>query len=194
VLDFHGDLGTEEGGSAIEVILKMDAFLGDPAKLGQRKYLETAAVREERPIPAGKVVESSKVLDHPHARPHEEVVGVSEDNLGPQLLQFSGTYRLDGALSSDRHENGCLNDSMRSRETAATGPAGGIAMEEFKHAVWLGIDSTCGGSRGGWIGAGYAGVDDEECGRRCLVKLEEGVAHVRFLLPCQVQAQLGMIE
>lgn len=50
-LDFHGGLGANEGGCAVEVVLEMDTLLGDLAEFGEGEDLEAAAVGEDRTVP-----------------------------------------------------------------------------------------------------------------------------------------------
>ena len=51
-------------------------------------------------------------------RPQEEVVGVDEDDLGPELLEDGVGQPLDRALAGDGHEGGGLDGAVGRREDA----------------------------------------------------------------------------
>ncbi len=50
-LDLHRLLRADEGRCAVNVVLKMHAFLCDPAKFREREHLKAAAVGEDRTVP-----------------------------------------------------------------------------------------------------------------------------------------------
>jgi hypothetical protein len=44
------------------------------------------------------------------------MVGVPEDDLGPEILEVAMGDGLDGTARADRHEHRCLHDTMRRPE------------------------------------------------------------------------------
>ena len=58
------------------------------------------------------------------------MIGVAENDRNAQFLEIAHRHRLDGALGSDRHKDGRLDDAVRGRdETAAGAP---IPMRDVK--------------------------------------------------------------
>jgi len=54
------------------------------------------------------------MFDHVEARPDEQMVRISENNLRIQLAQLSWADTLHGALCSDRYKGRCFDNAMRS--------------------------------------------------------------------------------
>ena len=80
-LDVHRRLGSKEARGAVEVILKVHPLLGDLPEFREREHLEAAAVGQDRSLPAHEPVQAAELPHHFHARPHEEVIGIAEDDL-----------------------------------------------------------------------------------------------------------------
>ena len=62
-LDFHRHFGREEQFVAVDRALECTAFFGQLAHIGQRKYLETARVGQNRFVPANKFVQAAELFD-----------------------------------------------------------------------------------------------------------------------------------
>ncbi|MEY4246312.1 MAG: hypothetical protein RLZZ245_3897 [Verrucomicrobiota bacterium] len=118
-LNFHAELRSEEHLRTIEVILEADAFLGDFPKFRERPDLESARVSEHGFLPSGEIMESAEVADQFVAWAEPEVVGIPENDLRTEFLDFLGVESFDGALSADGHENRCFDGSMRQNESSA---------------------------------------------------------------------------
>ncbi len=114
-LNFHRYLRRYESARAVDVILKVDAFLGDLAQLRERENLISTAVGENRPIPIHEIVQAAKMLDHIEAGPNEQVVCVSENDLRIQFAQFSRADAFHGTLRTHRHERRRIDHAMRRR-------------------------------------------------------------------------------
>src|SRR5439155_26118306 len=71
-LNLDRELRTDEGGRAIDVILKMHAFLGDFSQFRQPEDLIAAAVGQNRPTPIHKTVESTEMSDYVKTRPNHK--------------------------------------------------------------------------------------------------------------------------
>jgi hypothetical protein len=59
--------------------------------------------------------------DYVEPRPNEQMIGISEDDLGFQLMQFPRVFRLDGSLGPDRHERRRLDHAVAGGQPAAPG-------------------------------------------------------------------------
>jgi hypothetical protein len=114
------------------VALKCNAVVTNVAQLRQRKHLKSAAVRQDRSIPAHELVESAHVADQFTAWPKVKVIRVSQNDLGPDLLQMQRSERFHRALRSDRHEDRRLNFAMPSLQTAPACSGGRICFEQVK--------------------------------------------------------------
>ena len=97
------------------MILKMDALLRDLAQFRERENLVTAAISQDRPIPAHEAVKSAEMPNHLHPGPNEKMVGVSENDLRLQFAQLARTDGLDTPLGPDRHEGRRFNHAVGSR-------------------------------------------------------------------------------
>ena len=129
-LDFHAELGGEQHFRAVEVVLETHALLGDFPEFRQRPDLEAAGVGEHRLLPGGEAVKSAELADQFMAGPQPEVVGVSEDDLGSELLDFRRMQGFDRPLGADRHENRRFHRAMGQNQAAAAGGAGRIGGEK----------------------------------------------------------------
>ncbi len=97
------------------MILKVHSLGRELAQFCQRKNLVTAAVGQDRSIPIHKTVQPAKVSDHIESWPHVQVVGVSQNDLRIELVQFTGAHRLYTSLRPDRQECRCLDDAVSGR-------------------------------------------------------------------------------
>lgn len=61
-----------------------------------------------------------------------QMVGVGEDDLGVQVLEFLRRNGLDGRLRADRHIHGGLDDAVRRMETAAAGAGIFVDVQKLK--------------------------------------------------------------
>ncbi len=64
---------------------------------------------------------------------NEQMVGVAENDLRLEFLQFGRADRLDGAARADRHKHRRLDLAMRQRQLTAASAAVGIGSEEGEH-------------------------------------------------------------
>src|SRR5216684_143633 len=62
-LNFHRDFWSDECRRPVDVILKINAVLGDFAQLGERKDLVTAAIGQDWSIPIHEAMQSAKMPD-----------------------------------------------------------------------------------------------------------------------------------
>ena len=71
----------------------MHSLFSDLPQPGKGEYLETAAVCEDRTLPAHEFVQPALPGDHLLARANMEMVGISENDLGPKLVKFERERR-----------------------------------------------------------------------------------------------------
>ena len=68
------------------------------------------------PLQPDERVHAAEFLDQLLARAKVQVVGVAEDDVGPERAHLVGMQRLDRALRADRHERGRADVAVRRRE------------------------------------------------------------------------------
>src|SRR6266513_1581449 len=100
---------------SIDVILKLNALLGNLSQFRQRKNLVTAAVGQNRPVPIHERMQTAQMFDHLNPRADEEMVSVSQNDRRVQLAQFARTDCLHASLRPYRHEGRCFNRAVRRR-------------------------------------------------------------------------------
>ena len=72
------------------------AFFLDLAPVRQRKDLKPAAVCQHRPGIVHEFLDTAGFIDNVFARPQPQVVGVGQNNAGPQCLDFLRRQKLNG--------------------------------------------------------------------------------------------------
>ena len=132
LLDLHRCLRTDKARHAIKMVLEMHALRRDLAQLGQREDLESPAIREDRTIPAHEFVQPAELADDIQTRPDKKMVGVAEDDLGAQFVQFARTDRFDRALRPHRHEDRCLDRPTPGLQGASAGTRRGVASRDLE--------------------------------------------------------------
>ncbi len=101
------------------MIVKLHAFFGDLADPGEGEDLEAAAIGEDGFVPVCKLVQSAGSTHDLHARPHKEVISVSQNDLCTERLQLHGMDSFHRGLRADGHEDGRLDRAMRGVQPAA---------------------------------------------------------------------------
>ncbi len=133
----HHDIGTyntlcvnvvfrgEDVLGAVYVGGKLAAFLREFTDGGKGKDLESAAVREDGPVPVLEFMEPSGFSEGVQSGPKIKVIGVSKDDLGFYIgLQIPVIDAFDGTHGAHRHENGGLDFPVVRGNNA--GPCGRI--------------------------------------------------------------------
>ena len=110
---------------AVKVRPEGDAFLGDFAQLAQAEDLESPRVGQDRPLPAHELLHPAKLANGFHPGPQIKMVGIVQQDLHSEL--FEGVLRnaFYAPERPHRHENGCLDLSVRGRKAASPGRARG---------------------------------------------------------------------
>jgi hypothetical protein len=78
-------------------------------------------------------MQSAETSDHFEPRPHVQVVGISQNDLGLQFSQFSRTHGFDASLGADRHKCRSIDRAVRGIQSAKAGFGSRISFEQFKH-------------------------------------------------------------
>ena len=78
-------------------------------------------------------MQSAKMPNDLDPRANEKMVGVAEDDLRAERMQFLGRHRFDGPLCADRHENRRLDDTVRCRQSASPCFGRRVIGEKLKH-------------------------------------------------------------
>ena len=84
-------------------------------------------------LPSGEAVQAAEIADQFVAGAEPEVVGVAEDDLRAEQLEFGRVEGLHRALGADRHEDRGFHRAVGQCEAAAAGGAGRVGGEEFEH-------------------------------------------------------------
>ena len=106
----------------------------DRRDLDKAHQLVSAAVGEDRVLPAHEGVEPARPLDQLDARPQRQVVRVAEQDVDARGAHLVGVQRLDGRVRSHRHERRRAHDSMgRGERTGARGTIDRVNGERGAH-------------------------------------------------------------
>ena len=90
-------------------------------------------------------MKSAGIAQHFQSRTQIEVIGISEDDLGLDLLaQFGKVNPLHATHRSDRHENRCLDLAVVGGYNTGTGIAGLITMLNFERHSFFSLSSSSG--------------------------------------------------
>ena len=102
------------------------ALVGELAVVTEREHLKTAAVGENRLVPAVELVEAAGFLDDIGAGTQVEMVCVAKDNLSLDIVtQFMRVDTLDRAKGAYRHKYRSLDLTVVGRDHTGTRIAAG---------------------------------------------------------------------
>ena len=121
VLNLHRDLRRQEKFAAVDGISKANAFLGDLTQFAETENLKSARIREDGLIPPAETVKAAVSTDHFESGAKPQMESVAENDLRTDLLELIGRHRFDSAVSADRHEDRCLNDTVVEFKRTAAG-------------------------------------------------------------------------
>ena len=155
-LHLHADLGRQEQLVAVDRRREAHTLLADLAPTAiaaaQAPDLKTAAVGQDRLLPAFEAVQSLELRDHVQTWAQPEVEGVAQDDLRAHLVQRRRQHALDRAVSAHRHEDRCLDHTVVQGQPATAGLAFGGEEVELQHgrdcrsapALAIRLSSKCG--------------------------------------------------
>ena len=104
------------------------ALLGDLAQLCQTEHLKSAAVGQDRPVPAGKLVQAAHIRYQLVAGTQMQMVGVAQHDLRADILQILRRQAaLDGTSGGNVLEGRGLNRAVHGFELA---PPGAVLLLE----------------------------------------------------------------
>ena len=133
---------------------KLDSLFAQPAQAFQAEDLKPATVGQNRTIPGHETVQSAGLLNPLKPRPQIQMVGVGQDDFGPDFAQFARGHGLDCCLGRHRHEGGGLHPTVSRHHTAQAclGVGIGVGHTETKHVAlvlpgrcmrfWAGVQLT----------------------------------------------------
>ena len=104
-------------------------------RVAQREDLKTAGIRENRPTPAGKRMETAEVADDVGPWAEVEVIGVGEHDTRADLPHLVWMERLDGRLGAYRHEGRRRDRAMCGLEYPGSSGAVRGGQREPAHRV-----------------------------------------------------------
>src|SRR4030067_3491000 len=85
--------------TAVYVGAEDGPIIGDLSQPGQAEDLVAAAIGDDGAVPAHEAVEAPHLSDDLHPRTQHEVVGIAQEDVGPQLSQPIGGEGLYRALA-----------------------------------------------------------------------------------------------
>jgi hypothetical protein len=104
---------------AVDMALEGHALFVELAQARERHDLEAAAVGQDRPLPADKIVQSAEPRNTLGARTQHQMIGIAEDDVGAKIPHLIEIHGLDRANGSDRHEGRRADRSARRQDLAA---------------------------------------------------------------------------
>ena len=117
-LNLDRAFGRKDVFGAVDMALERHLVLGDLGDLGQGHDLETAAIGQDRPLPAHEPVQPAQPRHPLGPRPQHQVVGVAEDDVGPGLAHLLDGQGLDRGGGADGHEGGGADIASRRAQHA----------------------------------------------------------------------------
>ena len=114
--------------AAVEMRPKLNTLLGNTCQSLQAEGLKTAAVGEDRTLPAHEGMESAPVPDDLMARSQIEMIRVGHDDLGSNVPKVLRRQCLDRGLGPDGHEGGRLDRSVISAHSRGSAAAAGVLV------------------------------------------------------------------
>ena len=128
LLDGDGPLGRKGDQSAVDVRAKDRFLLGYFDQMGEAIELKSAAVGQDRSVPAHEAMQSAERGDHLFAGPQREMIGIAQDHLRPRGAELFDFQALHARLGSDRHEGRHLHRAVRREEDRPPGGAMGVGV------------------------------------------------------------------
>ena len=158
LLDGDRQLGRERVRGPVDMAAERDPVLVHDSQVAERHDLEAPGVGQDRPVPVHEPVEPTEPPDPLVPRPQVQVVGIRQDDRGPDGPDVLGRQRLDRRVRADRHELRGLHRAMGERQGPGARPGGAVgrrrgrdlvsrggADEGLRHSA-SGVGSSGGGS------------------------------------------------
>jgi len=93
-------------------------------RLAQRtkaEYLEAAAVGENAAVPVHERMKPPCFGYQFMSWPQKQMISIAENNSCSHISQLLGRHGFNRRLGAYRHKNGCVEDAMRSEQSAGPG-------------------------------------------------------------------------
>ena len=127
-LDLHTLLRAHKDAVTIQMRGEGHALLGDLTQLCQTEHLKSAAVGQDRPVPAGKLVQAAHIRYQLVAGTQMQMVGVAQHDLRADILQILRRQAaLDGTSGGNVLEGRGLHRAVHGFELA---PPGAVLLLE----------------------------------------------------------------
>ena len=121
-LDLHTLLRAHKDAVTIQMRGEGHALLGDLTQLCQTEHLKSAAVGQDRPVPAGELVQAAHIRYQLIAGTQMQVVGVAQHDLRADILQILRRQAaLDGTGGGNVLEGRGLHRAVHGFELAPPG-------------------------------------------------------------------------
>ena len=112
--------------------LKQHPFFGNFIQICQTMHLKSAAIRQNRPLPVHKSVQTTCLSHQIHTRPQIKMVCIAQNNTRIQISQLLLRKRLNRAQCTHRHKNWGFHSPMRRVENPCTRLCSGIGGNHLK--------------------------------------------------------------
>ena len=131
-LNLHALFRPHKNAVAVQMRVERYAFLGNVAQLGKAEHLKSAAVGQDRAVPAGKLVQAAHIGNDLITGTQVEMIGVAQHDLCADFFQIMCRKpAFDRGSSGNVLESRCLNRAVHSLELAAAG-----CTLFFNQTVW----------------------------------------------------------
>ena len=111
---------------------KAHSVLGNFAKLGERKYLESTAVGKYRSVPAHKLMKTSELFDQLVTGSDMEMISIGKLHLTSDIHKVDGRHSaLNGGTGANVHKYGSFNVTVNGVKNSSSGVA--FCLFKYKH-------------------------------------------------------------
>ena len=129
-LQVRDPLGRQQVFCAVQMRAESRTLVVDGSMCREAEHLIPAAVGQDRPWPPDEAMQSTMPRDEIRTRAKVKMIRVGQEHLRAELDQVPVQHGPDRATCPDRHERGCLDDPVRSRQLGAARRA--VAMRHLK--------------------------------------------------------------
>ena len=119
-------------GRTIQVRLERRTLLGDFVHVSEREYLESAAVGQDRLVPAHESMQTAQFCDQLTAGPKRQVVSVAEQDLCTGVGNLIDCQSFDRPLGPDGHERGGFHHAMSQMQSTTPSQSFAIRVNQIK--------------------------------------------------------------
>ena len=132
LLNGHRPLGRKGHQPAVDVRAKDGLLFRHLDKMGQAEQLKSAAVGQDRSVPAHEAMQAAEGGHRLFAGPQGKMIGVAEDHFRPGGAELFNFEPLDAGLGADGHKGRHLHGAVRRRKDRPAGRRAGIGVQELE--------------------------------------------------------------